>query len=58
MIIYLFIFSLADNAVEVVDDDGLEQLLFLLDKTDDDRLLSGVVHTISNIANSGNKSHY
>jgi len=44
---------IADNAVEVVDDEGLDQLLDLLEKTDDERLLSGIVHTISNIANSG-----
>lgn len=37
----------------MIDDEGLEQLLVLLDKTEDERLLSGVVHTISNIANSG-----
>ena len=39
--------------MEVIDDDGLEQLLVLMEKTDDERLLSGIVHTVSNIANSG-----
>ena len=50
--IYLFSYS-ADNAIEVIDDDALDQLLSLLEKTDDERLLSGIVHTISSIANSG-----
>ena len=51
---FIFIkFLIADNAVEVIDDDGLEQLLVLMEKTDDERLLSGIVHTVSNIANSG-----
>jgi hypothetical protein len=43
----------ADNAIEVIDDEGLDLLLSLMEKTDDERLLSGIVHTISNIANSG-----
>lgn len=48
----LIIYS-ADNAVEVIDNDALDLLLVLMEKTDDERLLSGVVHTISNIANAG-----
>jgi hypothetical protein len=48
----------ADNAIEVIDDEGLDQLLTLMEKTDDERLLSGIVHTISNIANSGTNVRY
>eukprot|EP01112_Ceratiomyxa_fruticulosa_P018972 TRINITY_DN6142_c0_g1_i1.p1 TRINITY_DN6142_c0_g1~~TRINITY_DN6142_c0_g1_i1.p1 ORF type:complete len:690 (+),score=126.14 TRINITY_DN6142_c0_g1_i1:1653-3722(+) len=42
----------ADNANETVNNDLLSQLLGLMQSTDDERVLSGVLRTLSHIANS------